>query len=230
MFTQIRLKDFRQQYPRFLPAVLLILAVLIAIDSLLVERQGNYDREIDSLRSRMSDVQRRRGDAMEGTRDEQQKIMLELVRRQAMWGRALHLSIDLDSTKMALMQEGAVLRAFPIEIAAERRLRPLRVTEAATVPRGADSVARVLGPTDAWRVPRWVYADRRLSVPADSMIVGALGNVAIVLGSGTVIYSRPTTGPLRDSAYVLPGAVRASEEELRAIVANLVPGTPVYIY
>jgi len=79
-------------------------------------------------------------------------------------------------------------------------------------------------------VPRWVFKDRRLAVPADSMVPGALGPVAVLLGSGTVIYSLPTTGPLRDPTYVLPGAIRASADDLRAIAPNLVPGTPVYIY
>jgi hypothetical protein len=62
------------------------------------------------------------------------------------------------------------------------------------------------------------------------MVVGALGPVAILLQGGAVIYSLPTVGPLRDTAYVLPGAVRANAEDLRAIIPNLTPGTPVYFY
>jgi hypothetical protein len=98
------------------------------------------------------------------------------------------------------------------------------------MPRGPFVVQRVLGPADPWPVPRWVYTDRRLAVPADSMVAGALGPVAILLEGGAVIYSQPTAGPLKDSAYVLPGAVRANAEDLRAIVPNLTPGTPVYVY
>ena len=51
-----------------------------------------------------------------------------------------------------------------------------------------------------------------------------------MLASGTVIYSLPRTGPLRDSSYLLPGAVRVNEDDLRAIIPDLTPGTAVYIY
>jgi hypothetical protein len=228
MFTEIRFRDFREQYPGFLPGVLLILAVLLAIDLLLFDRRENYTAEIEALRANMTQEQQQRGDAMSVSRQEQQKLMLELVRRQARYGTALHLSVDLDSSKMILMQEGAVLRTIPVELGAARSLRSHDT--ASSVIRGADSVVRVLGPADPWPVPRWVYQDRRLAVPADSEVAGALGPVGVLLGSGTVIYALPASGPLRDPAYVLPGAIRASVDDLRAIAPNLVPGTPVYIY
>ena len=228
MFTEIRFRDFREQYPGFLPGVLLILGILFAIDLLLYDRQENYLAEINALRANMTQEQQQRGDAMSVSRQEQRKLMLQLVHRQAQFGNALHLSVDLDSSKIGLVQEGAVLRTLPVELGAARTLS--KSDSASGVMRGADSVVRVLGPADAWPVPRWVFKDRRLAVPADSMVAGALGPVAVLLGSGTVIYSLPTTGPLRDPTYVLPGAIRASADDLRAIAPNLVPGTPVYIY
>jgi hypothetical protein len=54
--------------------------------------------------------------------------------------------------------------------------------------------------------------------------------VAIVLNGGSVIYSLPTVGPLNDSAYVLPGSIRVSAEDLRAVTPNLQRGTVVYFY
>jgi hypothetical protein len=54
--------------------------------------------------------------------------------------------------------------------------------------------------------------------------------VAIVLEGGTVIYSMPTAGPLNDSAYVMPGAVRAKADDLRAVLPNLARGTKVYFF
>lgn len=230
MFTEIRFRDFRQQYPRFLPAVLLILGVLIAVDALLIERRRNYDEQINSFRGGMTDIQRQRGTTLADTRQEQQKLVLQIVRRQAEGATALHLSFDVVSGTVALMQAGAVLRSFKVAMGVERRLSPLRTGESTGIPRGADSVRQVLGAADAWPVPKWVYSDRRLPVPADSMVVGALGPVAIIFTSGTVIYSLPTGGPLRDTGYVLPGAARADETDLRAIAPDLAPGTPVYIY
>jgi hypothetical protein len=61
-------------------------------------------------------------------------------------------------------------------------------------------------------------------------VKGALGPVAVVLSGGTVLYSPPSAGPLNDSAYVLPGSVRAREADLRAILPNVQPGMKVYLY
>ena len=59
---------------------------------------------------------------------------------------------------------------------------------------------------------------------------GALGPIAILLNGGTVIYSDPDTGPLKDPEYVLPGAVRASTADLKAMAESLEVGMPVYFY
>jgi hypothetical protein len=60
-------------------------------------------------------------------------------------------------------------------------------------------------------------------------VKGGLG-FGIVLDGGTVIYSDPHAGPLADTAYVMPGSVRAREADVKAIQANLKPGTSVYFY
>jgi hypothetical protein len=90
-------------------------------------------------------------------------------------------------------------------------------------------VERILGENDAWTIPPWVFHDRGL-VPGDSVLAGALGPSAIILDGGTVIYSLPSVGPLNDSSYVLPGAIRARASDLRAIAPNLQPGVAVYFY
>ena len=59
---------------------------------------------------------------------------------------------------------------------------------------------------------------------------GGLGPVAILLNGGTVIYSDPEVGPLKDTAYVMPGAVRASTADLQAMAEALEVGLPVYFY
>jgi len=40
----------------------------------------------------------------------------------------------------------------------------------------------------------------------------------------------PSVGPLNDSSYVLPGAVRARASDLEAVAPNLAPGVTVYLY
>ena len=62
------------------------------------------------------------------------------------------------------------------------------------------------------------------------MVAGALGAGAIVLSGGAVIYTHPTSGPLSDTTYVMPGAIRARVQDLRAIAPNLTPGMSVYLY
>jgi hypothetical protein len=59
---------------------------------------------------------------------------------------------------------------------------------------------------------------------------GGLGPIAILLNGGAVIYSDPETGPLKDPAYVMPGAVRASTADLRTMAEVLEVGMPVYFY
>jgi hypothetical protein len=59
---------------------------------------------------------------------------------------------------------------------------------------------------------------------------GGLGPVAIILNGGTVIYSDPASGPLKDPDYVMAGAVRASTADLQAISEVLEIGMPVYFY
>jgi hypothetical protein len=90
-------------------------------------------------------------------------------------------------------------------------------------------VERLLGEGDPWEVPRWVYQDRGIA-PNTGALPGALGPAAIVLDGGTVIYSLPSVGPLNDSTYLLPGAIRARAADIKAIAPNLRPGMPVYFY
>ena len=132
--------------------------------------------------------------------------------------------------KMYLERDGALLREMGVEVAPGKRLGAGKDTVHMPAPRGTRSVERILGPQDAWEVPRWVYTDRGVPQPAVQSLVGALGPVAIVLNGGAVIYSLPTVGPLNDSAYVLPGSIRVSSEDLRAVTPNLQRGTVVYFY
>ncbi|HEX5831147.1 MAG TPA: hypothetical protein VFY16_09210, partial [Gemmatimonadaceae bacterium] len=96
--------------------------------------------------------------------------------------------------------------------------------------RGKRTVEAILGPTDAWDVPEWVWRERSLAPPADRRVPGVLGTVGLVLSGGTVVYALPATGLLADSAYVLPGSVRVPRAHLEAIAANMHPGMAVYFY
>ena len=155
--------------------------------------------------------------------------MVELFKRQARVDKTLHLTVSLDSGVMYLEREGALLREMPVTVGRERRVGVPPDTVHIAAPRGRRTVERVLGESDAWEIPRWVYADRGIP-PGENALTGALGPAAIVLDGGTVIYSLPSVGPLNDSSYVLPGAIRVRAADLKAIAPNLSAGVPVYLY
>mgnify|MGYP001791563436 CR=1 FL=1 len=224
------LSDFRRKYPAFTAAVVVIFLGLIAIDGWVLFKRDAYQKEVARLRAGMSEFERRRSDAVTNTNEKRLVMMMELLRRQAKIDKEIHLAVEVDSGKMYLERDGALLREMSVEVAAGKRLGAGKDTVHMAAPRGTRSVERILGPQDAWDVPSWVYTDRGVPLPAAQMLVGALGPVAIVLNGGTVIYSLPSAGPLNDSSYLLPGSIRASAEDLRAVAPNLQRGTVVYFY
>jgi hypothetical protein len=203
--------------------------VFLALDGLLISRYLRYQKETRDLRAAMSDVERKKTDEILAQNENRLKVMVELFKRQAKVDPTLHLSVSLDSGVMYLQREGALLREMPITVGPERRVGTAPDTVHIAAPRGKRTVEQVLGEDDAWDVPAWVYTDRGLP-RGDARLKGALGPVAVRLDGGTVIYSLPSVGPLNDSSYVLPGAIRVRANDLRAVVPNLRPGVAVYFY
>ena len=209
-----------------------VLLTMGACDAFVVAKRRRYETEIARLRASMSQIERARMDALVAGERNKLRVAIELVRRQARIEPALHLSIALDSSAMFLEREGALLRSMPVRIGPERSVGIAPDTVVLAAPRGVRTVAAVISDSTAWEIPEWVYADRGLVVPpaAARTFAGALGAAAILLDGGTIIYSLPTTGPLSDSTYVMPGAVRARTEDLRAIAPALGSGMRVYFY
>jgi hypothetical protein len=203
--------------------------IFLSLDALLIARHVRYQRETAELRAGMSDVERTRTDEILAQNENRLKVMVALFKRQAKVDPTLHLTVSLDSSVMYLEREGALLREMPITVGPERRVGTAPDTVHIAAPRGKRTVERLLEESDAWDVPAWVYADRGLA-PGDKRLKGALGPSAIQLDGGTVIYSLPSVGPLNDSSYVLPGAIRVRASDLKAIAANLRPGVAVYFY
>lgn len=206
-----------------------IMAVTAAFDGWLIAQRVRYTREIDRLRASMSDLERRRADQIVSNEQNKLLVGLELLRRQAQIEPTLHLAVAVDSGKMYLEREGAILREMPVGVGPERTVGVPPDTVRIAAPRGVRAIVRILGDADAWEVPDWVYRERGIAVAAGS-VPGALGPIAIVLEGGTIIYAMPATGPLSDSTYVMPGAVRAAESDLAAVRPNLQPGMLVYFY
>jgi hypothetical protein len=223
-------RTFRRTHPGFLAAIAIVITALLAMDGWIIYKRIKYSREIDRLRAGMTDAERRRSDLIVESEGRRLEIMVALIRRQALGDKEIHLSVSIDSATMYLEREGVSLREMPIEIGPEKTVGIGADTVRMTIPRGTRTVQRVLSGDDGWEVPAWVYADRGLSIPEDRAVKGALGPVAILLEGGTVIYSLPSAGPLNDSTYVMPGAVRARTEDLRAIAPNVQRGATVYFF
>ncbi len=208
---------------------LLVIAAVVA-DAGLVTRYLRYRAETARLREGMTDAQRARADAVVAAERHRFRVEMELIRRQSRDDRTLHLAVNVDSGRMVLERDGVILREMAVAVGPERFRGAATDSTIEVAALGQRTVDRVLDDTDRWEVPESVFSDRGLPVPEDQRIAGALGDHAIVLGDGTVIYSTPASGPLADSAYVLPGSVRVPQEDLKAVAANIRPGMSVYFY
>lgn len=220
----------RRRYPRTVAVLATLIALFLVGDVLLAIRYLRYKGETARLRGEMTDAERQRADMLAASENNRVSVMLELLRRQASGDRELHLAVSVDSGIMLLERDGALLREIRVELGGERVVGSGSDTVRIVAPRGARSVERVLGPRDQWDVPAWIFGDRGLDAPQERRIPGALGTNALVLSGGTVIYALPDSGVLADSTYIVPGAVRLSRTDLRAIAPNITPGLTVYFY
>ena len=222
-------REFRHSYPGIVATMSIAVVFLLAADGWLVRKYVRYRRETAQLRGSMTEVERNRTDAVLAQNENRLKVMVEMFKRQAKVDATLHLAVSLDSNVMYLERDGALLRAMPITVGPDRRVGTGSDTVHIAAPRGKRLVERLLDESTVSELPSWVYGDRGIPV-GETRLKGALGPSAIMLDAGTVIYSLPAVGPLNDSAYVLPGAIRARASDLKAIAPNLKPGVAVYFY
>lgn len=211
-------------------AIIAIILLALAADLILVTRYLRYQEETARLRAGMTKAQRDRADAVVAAEKHRMRVEFELIRRQARGDRQLHLAVNVDSGHMVLERDGVVLREMQVRVSPER-FRGVTGDSAIQVSSlGQRTVERVLSAGDAWEVPKSVFEERGQPVPDNRRVRGALGDDAIVLSGGTVVYAVPESGPLADSAYVLPGSVQVTAEDLKALSASIRPGMSIYFY
>lgn len=208
----------------------LLLVSFLLLDGFLLVRRTRYREETARLRAGMSELEQKRADAILAADADKATLMLEIMRRQAQGDDGIHLAVNTDSSFVALDQGGARLRTMPARIGPERRVGTPPDTLRVVVPRGLRMIERLLGDDDVWPLPSWLWADRGQPAPAERSGPGWTGPQAIVTSGGTLLYALPETGPLADSSYVMPGAIRLAASDLRAIRENLTAGTRVYFY
>jgi hypothetical protein len=227
---QTRWSEFRDAYPRIVTAMALGLAFLVALDVFLAFKAWQYGRQIQADRASMTATERARADALVESQAGRAALQEALVAQQAVKEKGLNLSVSLDEGTMDLQREGAQLREVRVQIGPEVTVGQPPGARKITPPLGRRQVAAVVDGSYAWEVPAWVWTQRGQAAPASRRIAGALGDVAVLLDDGTVIYSKPKAGPLADDSYVLPGGVRADADDLQALRPNLGPGIPVYFH
>ena len=221
--------EFRGAYPRIVTATALGLAGLVALDGWLLYKRWSYTREISKIRASLSDVERERADAIIAATANRTQLQVALVRRDAQLEDDLNLAVSLDKSRLYLQREGAQLREVPVRLGPEKSMGGGPGDVKLAVPRGRFTIAKIVDGSHRWRAPEWLMADRGQPAAAREF-EGGLGPIAILLNGGTVLYSDPAAGPLKDPAYVMPGAVRAGTADLQAISEVLEVGMPVYFY
>ena len=211
-------------------ALCVILFGLVALDGLLLYKRKRYTEETDRLRAGMTSLERARADAIVGAEGDRSELIVQLMRRQAVGDDAVHLAVNSDSAFVALDRGGVRLRVIPATMGPARRVGASPDTLWISAPKGLRRVDRRVDSTGTFAFPAWVWTDRSLPVPVERSGEGFLSADAIVTTGGTLIYALPRNGPLADSSYVMPGAVRVSAADLKAIRDNVTSGMRVYFF
>jgi hypothetical protein len=134
-------RDFRRAYPGFVFVLGLALFAMIAVDGWLLAKRVKYNQDVKSLRDHMSQAERERSDAIVQSEQNKLRIAIELAKRQAKFDKKLHLNVSIDSSRMYLTREGAVLREMPVQFGPERTPSESSDSPPAAIPRGERTVA-----------------------------------------------------------------------------------------
>jgi hypothetical protein len=134
-------RDFRRAYPGFVFVLGLGLAAMVAVDGWLLAKRVSYNHDVKSLRDHMSASERERSDAIVQAEQNKLRIAIELAKRQAKFSTKLHLNVSVDSSRMYLTREGALLREMPVQFGPERSPSEASDTPPEAIPRGERTVA-----------------------------------------------------------------------------------------
>jgi hypothetical protein len=134
-------RDFRRAYPGFVFVLGIALAAMVAVDAWLIVKRAKYNHDVAQLRSHMTDAERERTDAIVQSEQNKLRIAIELAKRQAKFDKKLHLNVSVDSSRMYLTREGALLREMPVQFGPEQPASESSDKPPAAVPRGERTIA-----------------------------------------------------------------------------------------
>ena len=193
-------RDFRRTYPGFVKTIAIGLIAMLVIDGWLIAQRLKYDREIDRLRGSMTASERQKTDLIVQSEQDKIRMAIALARRQAQIDKKLHLSVSLDSAKMYLEREGALLRTIRVAFGQEGK-----------VAAGSDSI-----PMAAPRGERTITQFNSREIILDGGTVISAGNM-------------PSPGDSAATG-LRPGEVRIDQADMTAILPNISAGMKVYFY
>ncbi len=136
-------KDFRRAYPGFVFVLGLGLMAMVGVDAWLIAKRVKYNHDVTVLREHMTGAERERTDAIVKSEQNKLQIAIELAKRQAKFDKRLHLNVSVDSARMYLTREGALLREMPVQFGPERVASDTSSTPPAPLPRGERTVAEL---------------------------------------------------------------------------------------
>jgi hypothetical protein len=136
-------RDFRRAYPGFVFVLGLGLASMIAVDGWLLAKRVTYNHDVKQLREHMTEAERERTDAIVKSEQNKLRIAIELAKRQAKFDKKLHLNVSVDSSRMYLTREGALLREMPVQFGPERPPSEASNAPPAAIPRGERTIAEL---------------------------------------------------------------------------------------
>ena len=134
-------RDFRRAYPGFVFVLGIALAAMVVVDAWLVLKRVKYNHDVAQLRAHMTEAERERTDAIVQSEQNKLRIAIELAKRQAKFDKRLHLNVSIDSSRMYLTREGALLREMPVQFGPERTASESSDARPAAVPRGERTIA-----------------------------------------------------------------------------------------
>ena len=134
-------RDFRRAYPGFVFVLGIGLVAMLAVDGWLFAKRVKYNHDVKVLREHMTAAERERTDAIVQSEQNKLRIAIELAKRQAKFDKKLHLNVSVDSSRMYLTREGALLREMPVQFGPERPPSEASNAPPAAIPRGERTIA-----------------------------------------------------------------------------------------
>jgi hypothetical protein len=125
------------------------------------------------------------------------RIAIELAKRQAKFDKKLHLNVSVDSSRMYLTREGALLREMPVQFGPEQAPSESSDAPPAAIPRGERTVAALSdtkitldGGTQILSSPSAQLANDSTAIPPGSLRISLEDMKAIMpnLNAGMKVY------------------------------------------